>query len=216
MQPLPGSVKSRTSTWMSLSVTAFLPQNRGACGGAVFWEEEKKRPRPVWPPLSCSSSALMTGWVRLGRSRQARAKPEETPGMLSRRGFAHARRRISEADAEDAMEVRAVRKARAERDVGDLERGAGWVRQQPVQFDETPFENVLIERLGRLFEQTVDLTRCDPEREPDSLSGEIRGGEITLDCFNTASVRAALRPRPLMSSSESRSAPTRSIRRSTR
>ena len=102
--------------------------------------------------------------------------------MLSRGIFADTCRRIAEADAEDAVEVRAVYKARTQRDVGDLERSAGRVRQQPVRFDKTPLENVLIERFGRLLEQTVNLTRCDPEQKPHPLGGEIRAGEITFDC----------------------------------
>ena len=125
-------------------------------------------------------------------------------------GFADVYRRPTEPDAEDAMEIRAVRKACTERDVGYSERAAGRVRQQPVQLQETPLENVLVERLGRLLEQTVNLARCDPEQEPDSLSAERSGKAKSRPIvFSTASVRAALRPRPLMSSSESRSAPIR-------
>ena len=72
-------------------------------------------------------------------------------------GCAHACRRISEAGAEGAGEIRGIDEARAARDVGHLERAALAVRQQPVRLKETPFENVLIKRLGRLFEKTVNL-----------------------------------------------------------
>ncbi len=84
-------------------------------------------------------------------------------------GFAHACRRISEADAEDAIEIRGIDEARAARDVGHLERVARGLSQQPVRLKETPFENVLIERLGRVFEQTVNLAPGDAESNPDAL-----------------------------------------------
>src|SRR3954451_314336 len=122
---------------MSLSVTAFLPKKGRPA------EEEKKRPRPFWLPPSCSSSPLMTEWGPAAAGASARAKPEKTPGMLSRRGFAHACRRISETDAKHTVEVGAVREARAESDLAHLERSAGRVGQQPVRFDKAPLENVL-------------------------------------------------------------------------
>ena len=43
------------------------------------------------------------------------------------------------------------------------------VRQQPVRLKETPFENVLIKRLGRLLEKTVNLPPRYAESNPDSL-----------------------------------------------
>jgi hypothetical protein len=87
-------------------------------------------------------------------------------------GFAHAYRRISEADAEDAIEIRWIDEARAARDVGHLERAARGLSQQPVRLKETPFENVLIKRLGRLFEKTVNLPPRYAKCEPDSRCGE--------------------------------------------
>jgi hypothetical protein len=119
---------------LNVAVSHCIPPPKGRPAGERFLaEEEKKRPRPFWLPLSCSSSALMTEWSRAAAVASARANPEKTPGMLSRRGLAHACRRISETDAKHTVEVRAVREARAESDLAHLERSAGRVGQQPVR-----------------------------------------------------------------------------------
>src|SRR4051794_19578482 len=47
-------------------------------GEKYLVEEEKKRTRPFWLPLSCSSSALMTEWSPAAAVASARAKPEKT------------------------------------------------------------------------------------------------------------------------------------------
>ena len=111
---------------LNVAVSHCIPPQKGRPA-----EEEKKRPRPFWLPPSCSSSPLMTEWGPAAAVASARAKPEKTPGMLSRRGFAHACRRISETDAKHTVEVGAVREARAESDLAHLERSAGRVGQQP-------------------------------------------------------------------------------------